>query len=60
MPGFSTGGWARPKAKRVPLDQGAEVEALYRNRYSGFTAKHFHPLLARDHAFAWGYTWTKM
>jgi transposase InsO family protein len=35
------------------------VEALYRSRYSGFTAKHFHEHLVRDHRFSWGYTWTK-
>jgi len=46
-------------AKRVPADRQAEVEALYRTRYAGFTAKHFHEHLARDHAFGWGYTWTK-
>jgi transposase len=45
--------------KRVPVDREAEVEALYRGRYSGFTAKHFHEHLVRDHQFAWGYTWTK-
>jgi hypothetical protein len=32
---------------------------LYRTRYSGFTAKHFHEHLVRDHNFNWGYTWTK-
>jgi transposase len=46
-------------AKRVPADRQAQVEALYRTRYAGFTAKHFHEHLARDHAFGWGYTWTK-
>jgi transposase len=45
--------------KRVPVDREAEVEALYRGRYGGFTAKHFHEHLVRDHHFAWGYTWTK-
>jgi len=45
--------------KGVPADREAEVEALYRGRYSGFTAKHFHEHLVRDHQFAWGYTWTK-
>jgi len=45
--------------KRVPADREMEVEALYRGRYSGFTAKHFHEHLVRDHQFAWGYTWTK-
>jgi len=36
-----------------------EVERLYRERYDGFTAKHFHEHLVREHKFAWGYTWTK-
>ena len=49
----------KASGKRVPLDRETEVEALYRTRYSGFTAKHFHELLVRDHKFAWGYTWTK-
>jgi len=49
----------KASGKRVPLDREAEVEALYRTRYDGFTAKHFHELLVRDHKFAWGYTWTK-
>jgi transposase len=33
--------------KRVPLDREEEVEALYRTRYSGFTARHFHEHLER-------------
>src|SRR5665213_1805359 len=45
--------------KRVPGDREAEVETLYKARYGGFTAKHFHEHLVRDHRFAWGYTWTK-
>jgi transposase len=49
----------KASGKRVPSDRGDEVEALYRTRYSGFTAKHFHEHLVRDHNFAWGYTWTK-
>jgi len=28
-------------SKRVPQDRSDEVEALYRTRYAGFTAKHF-------------------
>jgi transposase len=46
-------------AKRVPGEWEAEVEALYRNHYAGFTAKHFHERLVQHHCFAWGYTWTK-
>jgi hypothetical protein len=49
----------KASGKRVPLDRKAEVEALYRTRYAGFTAKHFHEHLVRGHHFAWGYTWTK-
>jgi transposase len=45
--------------KRVPREREVEVEALYRSRYSGFTAKHFHEHLVREHHFSWGYTWTK-
>jgi transposase len=44
---------------RVPAAEAARVEALYRERYAGFTAKHFHEHLVREHAFRWGYTWTK-
>jgi hypothetical protein len=34
--------------KRVPSDRAEEVERLYRERYQGFTVKHFHELpLAR-------------
>jgi len=45
--------------KRVPAGREAEVAALYRERYAGFTAKHFHERLVERHGFAWGYTWTK-
>jgi len=45
--------------RRVPSAREAEVEALYRSRYAGFTAKHFHEHLVKDHGFNWGYTWTK-
>jgi transposase len=45
--------------KRVPVDRCDEVEALYRTRYQGFTARHFHEHLVRDHRFAWSYSWPK-
>ena len=50
----------RASGKRVPVDRQDEVESLYRTRYSGFTARHFHEHLVRDHGFRWGYTWTKV
>ena len=49
----------KASAKRVPAAVAAKVERLYRERYQGFTAKHFHEHLVDDHAFRWGYTWTK-
>ena len=50
----------KASGKRVPVDRCDEVEALYRTRYGGFTAKHFHEHLVKHHRFAWGYTWTKV
>lgn len=49
----------KASGKRVPVDLADEVEALYRTRYAGFTAKHFHEHLVKDHQFHWSYTWTK-
>jgi transposase len=46
--------------KQIPVDRSDEVEALYRTRFSGFTARHVHEHLVRDHQFSWGYTWTKV
>src|SRR5471032_304143 len=46
--------------RRVPIEREQQIETLYRTRYSGFTAKHFHEHLVRDHGFSWGYTWTKV
>src|ERR1700751_5308331 len=40
--------------------EGGQVERLYRERYPGFTVKHFHEHLVKDHGFGWGYTWTKL
>src|SRR5450631_3799832 len=49
----------KPSGKQVPVDEAIQVEELYRIRFSGFTAKHFHEHLVRDYGFRWGYTWTK-
>lgn len=43
----------------MPVDRAEEMESLYRTRYSGFTARHFHEHLVRSHGFTWGYTWAK-
>jgi transposase len=49
----------KASGKQVPDHRRSEVETLYRTRYSGFTAKHFHEKLVSHHNFSWGYTWTK-
>jgi transposase len=49
----------KASGRRVPVDRCDEVERLYRVRYQGFTARHFHEHLVRDHRFAWSYSWTK-
>jgi len=49
----------RRSGRAVPDEAAAEVERLYRERYCGFTAKHFHEHLVVDYGFRWGYTWTK-
>lgn len=57
--GLSDRRLGKASAKRVPVDEALRVERLYRERYHGFTAKHFHEHLVKDHSFRWGYTWTK-
>lgn len=49
----------RRSGRAVPDEEADEVERLYRERYAGFTAKHFHEHLRASHDFRWGYTWTK-
>jgi len=49
----------RRSGRAVPDSEAEEVERLYRERYEGFTAKHFHEHLKATHCFSWGYTWTK-
>ena len=50
----------KTSGRRVPADRAEEVERLYRERYQGFTVKHFHEHLVKDHGFGWGYTWSKL
>ncbi len=49
----------RRSGRAVPDGAADEVARLYRQRYAGFTTKHFHEHLLGEHAFRWGYTWTK-
>ncbi len=49
----------QPSPKRVPQEWADRLEQLYRERYSGFNAKHFWEHLVKDHDFPFGYTWAK-
>ncbi len=46
-------------SRAVPVDRIAWVLEQYRTRYLGWTVKHFHDHLKRDHGFDLSYTWTK-
>jgi transposase len=50
----------KASARRAPVDRVHQVLELYRTRYPGFTAKHFHDKLRQHHGFTLGYTWTKL
>jgi transposase len=45
--------------RRAPVDQVVRVQELYRRRYAGLTAKHFHEKLREEHRVERSYTWTK-
>lgn len=49
----------KASALRVPVDRIDWVVETYRTRYAGFTVKHYHEHLVRDHGFALSYTWLK-
>jgi len=47
-----------PSPKRVPLEKGGRVLALYREKYSDFNVRHFHEKLG-EHGIQISYTWVK-
>jgi transposase len=50
----------KASSRRTPVDQIDQVLTLYRERYGGFSARHFHDKLCQHHGFRLGYTWTKL
>jgi transposase len=44
----------RRSGRAVPAAEADQVARLYRERYDGFTVKHFHERLQRSHGFRWG------
>ena len=58
-PGYWTAGLARRRAsgfRRTGLKRWSGSTASA----TGFTVKHFHEHLVKDHGFGWGYTWLKL
>jgi len=49
----------KPSPKRVPMEKIAEVLRLYREKYAGFSVKHFHEKLVEQHKIDLSYTWVK-
>jgi transposase len=50
----------KASARRVAADEVERVLTLYRERYGGFTARHFHDKLCRHHGFTLSYSWTRL
>jgi len=46
-------------ARRAPVDEVVRTEALYRERYDGWSVKHFYSFYRREHAGERSYTWVK-
>jgi len=49
----------RRSGRSIPDRTCDEIEQLYRERYGGFTAKHFHEHLRATHGYSLSYSWTK-
>ena len=49
----------RPSPRKAPFAEVQRILQLYRVRYAGFNARHFHQLARRDHAVTLSYTYVK-
>jgi transposase len=49
----------RVSKRRAADAEVARITQLYRERYQGFSVRHFHEFAKREHALKQGYTWTK-
>ncbi len=50
----------KPSPRRMPEAEVEAMRALYRTRYRGFNAKHFHEHLQRHHDYKLSYTFTRL
>ena len=48
-----------PSKRRVPTAQLEQVLRLYRERYAGFNARHFHEIARREHGLGLSYSYVK-
>ena len=51
--------WLRPSKRRIPAGEVERVLRLYRERYSGFTVRHFHQIAQREHGMTVSYSFVK-
>ena len=49
----------RPSARRVPLEEVERVLRLYRERYLGFTVRHFLEMARREHGVTLSYSFVR-
>jgi transposase len=49
----------KPSAHRISVTEADRIAALYRDRYLGWTVKHFHERCQERHELTAGYGWTK-
>jgi transposase len=59
LDGLVDGRLGNKPAHAVPVDEIEWMLEQYREYHEGWTAKHFHDHLVKQHSFNWGYTWTK-
>jgi len=50
----------RVSSRRVPDEEMEEVSRLYRDRYKGFSVRHFYEYARRYHGLQWSYNWTRI
>ena len=48
-----------PSPRRAPVAEVERILRLYRERYAGFNAHHFHETIERDHGVGLSYTFIK-
>lgn len=50
----------RASSRRASAEEVEEVSRLYRDRYKGFSVRHFYEYARRCHGLQWSYTWTRL